>query len=131
MNIQITGASGSGKTFLGRELAKVLKCNFVDTDDILWVWQEDIQPYTIPISDEEAKDNLKKILANNTSTVASGLFYPWSEDLIPMFGLLIIVETDVKIRKKELLIESSKCMEIDLKKVEICMSSLINIWIGR
>lgn len=101
MNIQITGASGSGKTFLGRELAKVLKCNFVDTDDILWVWQEDIQPYTIPISDEEAKDKLKKILANNTSTVASGLFYPWSEDLIPMFDLLIIVETDVKIRKKK------------------------------
>ncbi len=103
MNIQITGASGSGKTFLGRELAKVLKCNFVDTDDILWVWQEDIQPYTIPISDEEAKDKLKKILANNTSTVASGLFYPWSEDLIPMFDLLIIVETDVKIRKKRII----------------------------
>ena len=103
MNIQITGASGSGKTFLGRKLAKVLNCNFVDTDDILWVWQKDIQPYTIPISDEEAKDKLKKILVSNTSTIASGLFYPWSEELISMFDLLIIVETDVKIRKQRII----------------------------
>ena len=44
MNIQITGASGSGKTFLGKKLSEVLNYNFVDTDDILWVWDEDVQP---------------------------------------------------------------------------------------
>lgn len=102
MNIQITGASGSGKTFLGKKLSKTLKCNFVDTDDILWVWKKDIQPYTIAISDEEAVKKLRQILLSNTSTVASGMFYPWSESLIPFFDLLIIIEANNKIRKKRI-----------------------------
>ena len=33
MNIQITGASGSGKTYLGRKLARKIGCGFVDVDD--------------------------------------------------------------------------------------------------
>lgn len=103
MNIQITGASGSGKTFLGKSLSKNLNCNFVDTDDILWVWEKNVQPYTIATSDEEAVKMLKQILQNNTSTVASGMFYPWAEPLIPLFDLLIIVETDKNIRKKRII----------------------------
>lgn len=103
MNIQITGASGSGKTFLGKRLSEVLNCNFVDTDDILWVWGQDVQPYTIAVSDEESCEILKKELLNNPSTVASGMFYPWSESLIDMFDLLIIVETSKEIRKKRII----------------------------
>ena len=103
MNIQITGASGSGKTFLGRELSKTLKCNFIDTDDILWLWDENIQPYTVAVSDEESCKKLMQVLLNNSSTVASGMFYPWSESLIPMFDLLIIIDTSKEIRKKRII----------------------------
>ena len=73
MNIQITGASGSGKTYLGRKLAKKIEYEFVDVDDLIWVWDEDIQPYTMPVSTEVS------------------------------FDLLIVVETDDKIRKKRLI----------------------------
>lgn len=103
MNIQITGASGSGKTFLGKNLAKILKCNFIDTDDILWVWDKNVQPYTIAVSDDEACQKLKQILQRNNSTIASGMFYPWSETLINMFDLLIIIETSKEIRKKRII----------------------------
>lgn len=103
MNIQITGASGSGKTFLGKKLSEVLNYNFVDTDDILWVWDEDVQPYTIAVSDEESCKILKQILLKNNSTIVSGMFYPWSESLIPMFDLLIIIETNKEIRKKRII----------------------------
>lgn len=102
MNIQITGASGSGKTFLGKKLSEVLKYNFVDSDDILWLWKNDVQPYTIAIKDEDACKELQQILLNNKSTIASGMFYPWSESLIEMFDLLIIIETDNQIRKQRI-----------------------------
>ena len=65
MNIQITGASGSGKTFLGRELSKTLKCNFIDTDDILWLWDENIQPYTVAVSDEESCKKLMQVILSH------------------------------------------------------------------
>lgn len=103
MNIQITGASGSGKTFLGKKLSEVLNYNFVDTDDILWVWDEEVQPYTIAVSDEESCKILKQILLKNNSTIVSGMFYPWSESLILMFDLLIIIETNKEIRKKRII----------------------------
>ena len=103
MNIQINGASGSGKTFLGKKLSEVLNYNFVDTDDILWVWDENVQPYTIAVSDEESCKILKQILLKNNSTIVSGMFYPWSESLIPMFDLLIIIETNKEIRKKRII----------------------------
>ena len=103
MNIQITGASGSGKTTLGKELSKKLKINFIDTDDILWVWEEKVQPYTIATDEKEACKILEYILLNNVSTVASGIFYPWSEKLIDMFDLLIVVETEKEIRKERII----------------------------
>ncbi len=103
MNIQITGASGSGKTFLGKELSKILKYNFIDTDDILWLWDKDIQPYTIAISDEKSCKKLEQILLSNSSTVASGMFYPWSESLIPMFDLLIVIEANKELRRKRII----------------------------
>ena len=62
MNIQITGASGSGKTYLGRKLAKKIEYEFVDVDDLIWVWDEDTQPYTMSVSTEVACEKLEKIL---------------------------------------------------------------------
>lgn len=59
MNIQITGASGSGKTYLGRKLARKIGCGFVDVDDLIWVWDDNIQPYTMPVSTEVACEKLK------------------------------------------------------------------------
>lgn len=103
MNIQITGASGAGKTFLGRALAKELNTKFLDTDDVLWVWKDDIQPYTVATTDEDACAILRETLDLNESTVVSGLFYPWSESLIDKFDLLVIVETSSNIRKERII----------------------------
>ena len=100
MNIQITGASGSGKTFLGKTLSKILNCHFIDTDDILWVWKDNVQPYTIAVSDEQACEILKNELINNKSTIASGMFYPWSEPVIDKCDLLIMMETSDDGRRK-------------------------------
>ena len=34
-NIVLCGFMGSGKTVVGRELAKIMGCRFVDTDDLI------------------------------------------------------------------------------------------------
>ncbi len=103
MNIQITGASGSGKTSIGKKLSEILNCNYIDTDDILWLWDKSVQPYTVAINDIESCEKLKQILLNNPSTIASGMFYPWSESLIYMFDLLIVIDTDKEIRRKRII----------------------------
>lgn len=103
MNIEITGASGAGKTYLGKALAEKLNCNFVDTDDILWVWDENVQPYTIAVDEKIACQKLKEELENHKNTVASGMFYPWSEDLISYFRLLIVLDTNKEIRRKRII----------------------------
>ena len=103
MNIQITGASGSGKTYLGNKLAKKLKYNFVDVDDIIWEWGENIPPYTVSVPKEYALKKLEKILLDNNGTIASGIYYPWAESLINYFDLLVVVETEDKARKKRLI----------------------------
>lgn len=79
----------------------------------------------MPVSTEVSCEKLEKILLNNEGIVASGIYYPWAEKLIDYFDLLIVVETDDKIRKKDLLKENIKCMVIEQKKVEICLNSLI------
>ena len=103
MRIQIIGASGAGKSFLGRKLSEELNCTWVDTDDILWVWSDDVQPYTVSVSDFDACFALKEKLDNNESIVASGLFYPWAEPLIGRFDLVISLTTDVNIRRKRII----------------------------
>lgn len=125
MNIQITGASGSGKTYLGKTLSKILNYNFVDTDDILWIWKDDVQPYTISVSDEEACKILKNELINNNSTITSGMFYPWSESLIDMFDLLIIIETSNDLRKKRIIEREYEMYGERFKKGGICIINLI------
>ena len=103
MNVQITGPSGAGKTYLGKALSKRIGSNFIDTDDILWIWDKNVQPYTLSIDDKKACLILEEILNCNESTVASGMFYPWSESLIEKFDLLIILDTDNEIRRKRII----------------------------
>lgn len=103
MKIEILGASGAGKTFLGDELSKKLNFAHIDTDDILWVWDDNIQPYTKSISDKEANCKLYKFMMDNNDLIASGLFYPWAENLIDYFDLLIYIKTPLEIRKKRII----------------------------
>jgi shikimate kinase len=35
MNITLIGMSGVGKSLVGKELSKVIKCNFIDIDEII------------------------------------------------------------------------------------------------
>lgn len=69
----------------------------------MWVWKDGIQPYTIAVDDEKACETLRNELINNESTIASGLFYPWSEPIINMFDMLVIIETDDEVRKQRII----------------------------
>ena len=103
MKIQITGASGAGKTYLGHCLSQKTGFIHIDTDDILWVWDKNIQPYTVSISEQEACEKLKHYIEGNKNLIATGLFYPWSEELIEDFDLVINLITSTKIRKQRIL----------------------------
>lgn len=45
--IIIFGASGSGTTTIGKELANIMNFKHFDLDDYFWTWDTAI-PYTIP-----------------------------------------------------------------------------------
>lgn len=102
MKIHIMGASGAGKTYLGKKLAERLNYQFIDTDDIIWRWGEDAIPYTIAVPDEESNIILGNFLDINENAIVSGLFYPWAENHINKFDLLIYLKTSIEERRKRL-----------------------------
>lgn len=107
-NIEITGASGAGKTYLGSALASKLNATFLDTDDILWEWGDNIVPYSKATSEEEACKKMEKQMKNEGINIFSGMFYPWSESLNNDIDLLIIIETSDTIRKERIILREEK-----------------------
>lgn len=98
--IHIFGASGSGTSTLGREIAQALGWRFMDTDDYFWLPTDPM--YTLKRPVEERLDLMKKDIEESENAVVSGSLSGWGDALIPCFTLCIRVVTDTDIRIERL-----------------------------
>jgi adenylate kinase family enzyme len=96
--IIIFGASGSGTTTIGHELARLLGCKHFDIDD--YFWEKTSLPFTIKCPLDERIKKLKTDLTENF--VLSGSMLGWSETFEPLFTTAVYVTTPTDIRIERL-----------------------------
>lgn len=94
--IHIYGASGSGTSTIGKFIADKLGYFFMDTDD--YFWEPTNPPYTIKRKVSDRIALMQKDIAKHNGVVISGSLVDWGDELIPLFTLVIRVETDTAIR---------------------------------
>jgi adenylate kinase family enzyme len=98
--IIILGASGSGKTALGRELARQLNCQHFDCDDYLLRWDTEI-----PFTQYNTKENRIKRMTNDLSRcthfVLSGQMWSIRKAFESWFdlGVLLTVPTEIRVER--------------------------------
>lgn len=98
--IHIYGASGSGTSTIGKFIADKLGYFFMDTDD--YFWEPTNPPYTIKRKISDRITLMKNDIAKHSGVVISGSLVDWGDELIPLFTLVIRVETDTAIRIERL-----------------------------
>ena len=69
--IHIIGTTGTGKTYLAKNLSRMLKIKHHDLDDIFW-----IKKYTKIRPDKERRRLLTQILKNN-KWIVEGIYSSW------------------------------------------------------
>lgn len=99
--IIVFGASGSGTTTLGKELARSLGFQHFDLDDYYWLWDTEV-PFTVARPLEERIKKLMSDLENCPFFVMSGSLGMWSESFIPLFDLAVFVTAPAAVRVERL-----------------------------
>ena len=98
--IHIFGASGSGTSTLGREIANRLGYRFMDTDDYFWMPTD--PKYTLKRPVEERIAQMRRDIEEADNVVISGSLVDWGDELIPLFTLAIRLKTETAIRIERL-----------------------------
>lgn len=105
MKILIFGASGSGTTTLGSEIAKRTDFRHLDVDD--YYWKKTNPPFQEKIPLAERNEHLKADLEKSKKVIVSGSLVSWGKEWETAFDLAIFIQ-----------LENSERME-RLKKREI------------
>lgn len=92
----IFGASGSGTTTLGEQLAQRTGYVHLDADDYYWVATD--PPYQQKMGKELRQSNLKKDFHDNEHVIITGSLVSWGEEWESAFDLAIFIYLDPDIR---------------------------------
>jgi len=98
--IHIYGASGSGTSMLGRQLADALGFAFMDTDDYFWMPTD--PKFTVKRETSERLKLMRADMDAAENAVVSGSLTGWGDVLIPYFTLTVRVVTPTEIRIERL-----------------------------
>ena len=96
MRINIIGAPGTGKTTLGKALARELDCVYLDSDDYFHVLSN--PPYTKQRTPEERFRLLISDLANHENCVVSGHVGLWGKHELLEFSAVLFLYLPAEIR---------------------------------
>ena len=94
--IIVFGASGSGTTTLGRELAQALRFAHLDIDD--YFWKKTDVPFASVRPREERQQMLLADILKHKNFIVSGSVIGWDEPLLPHLDLAVFVITPADIR---------------------------------
>lgn len=95
--IMILGASGTGKTTLGRITARKLGFSFLDIDEFIWKKDAKI-PFTEMYSRDEKISRLMEAVRQSGDFVMAGSMYSFHEFFDPFFRLAVFLTADEAVR---------------------------------
>ncbi len=87
--IHVLGASGSGTSTLGREVARRFGHAHLDTDD--YYWEPTDPPFQRAREVPERQRRLDTALAAHARFVLSGSLFGWGDPFIPRFQLVVFL----------------------------------------
>ena len=90
--VHILGASGSGTSTLGANLARHLACPHVDADSLFWMPTD--PPFTTQRPSEDRQTLLLRLLPANGHWIFSGSATGWATALEPFFDLVVFLTMD-------------------------------------
>jgi adenylate kinase family enzyme len=100
--IHITGASGSGTTTLGAAVAHEISAKHFDADDFAWLPTN--PPFTLR---REPSERLAMFMASIEGVerwVLSGSLLRWGDELMPLFDLVVFLQTPPEVRIARLMV---------------------------
>lgn len=98
--IHIFGASGSGTSTIGMELDHKMNYAHFDVDDYFWISTN--PPFTVKRNREDRIKLLKNDISKKEKFVLTGSLCGWGDVFIPLFDIVIKVETPTEIRIERL-----------------------------
>ncbi len=98
--IIVFGASGSGTTTFGRELATRLDFTHLDTDDFFW--EDTDVPFTVKRPTGQRINKLHKAISASRGFVLSGSIVGWDDAVLPLLDLAVYVRTPTEVRIERL-----------------------------
>ncbi len=98
--IHTFGASGSGTTTLGRELARQIRGTHLDTDT--YYWHKTDPPFVDKRDPVKRVQMIQRDVANKENWVLSGSICSWGDDLLESFTLAVFVRLDADTRMQRL-----------------------------
>ena len=104
--VHITGASGSGVTTLGRALADAAALPHHDTDD--YYWRPTSPPYRDKRMAEDRLRLMREMFLDRPAWVLTGLLDSWGDPIIPLFDLVVFLQTDRNVRLQRLRLRESR-----------------------
>jgi adenylate kinase family enzyme len=100
MRINILGASGTGVTTMGEQLADSLKVPYFDSDDYFWTKTD--PPFTLRRNPEERNELIRNELLPNKDWILGGSIIHWGDNVFPPFDLIVFLYLPTHIRIERL-----------------------------
>ncbi|MDY3025411.1 MAG: AAA family ATPase [Candidatus Faecivicinus sp.] len=98
MGILICGMNGTGKSSLGRMLARRLNFEFIDNEDLYFAKEDASYPFANPRSREEAIRILEERIARNNRFIFAAVKGDYGDKLIAALDYAVLIEAPKAIR---------------------------------
>jgi len=98
--IHVLGASGAGTSTLGQALESTYGYTWLDTDGYFWLATD--PPFIRSFPHEERVELMDAAIQEHKKCVVTGSLCGWGDAFIPVFDLVIRVDTPTDIRIKRL-----------------------------
>ena len=109
--IHIIGAPGSGKSYLGKKLARHLSAPIQDLDDIFW--DNNATHYGIKASDQDRDAKLQAFISQ-PAWVSEGVYYKWVGPCFDATDAIIILQPASCVRNYRIILRSiARALGID------------------